>query len=362
MPQNTMGKHFNTPYYLPNFPWKRRRYATTVLAGHFDKSNVADFWRTPPLEERSQNVSGAMPVVQSNQGGTNLLGPTNGASGTDGTLAGRREAAGRGTAASSSTRTSQSSAPRSRASNATNPSAPKSSNSHRKNDQLRTTSSVAQPNAPKTKSNLHHVYSPAPQPAPRTIYNTTPIVGTSKRPATTESGGDARPAKKHRPSAPTQHPESSSTTAEITDELSSPIFPGLTISLPELTRAGTTIDDSSPSPDTLRHNLYMSLSPAPSSSSSVQAGVLGVGNGSKRTKVKKGWKGWIEVDPDVLPEPPSLIKIDEPVVLEKTRQTRSGRKFADVNKAAGIWEDDLEGQEHSFDSRQRSDTPLTDSD
>lgn len=64
------------------------------------------------------------------------------------------------------------------------------------------------------------------------------------------------------------------------------------------------------------------------------------GAGPARTKIKKGWKGWIEVESDAVPESPLLIKIDEPIVLGKTRQTRSGRRFADVN-GESVWEDEV---------------------
>jgi len=46
----------------------------------------------------------------------------------------------------------------------------------------------------------------------------------------------------------------------------------------------------------------------------------------RKSASRKGWKGWIEVDETVGP-PTTLIKLDEPAVIEPERRTRSGRNF-----------------------------------
>ena len=50
----------------------------------------------------------------------------------------------------------------------------------------------------------------------------------------------------------------------------------------------------------------------------------------RKSAFKKGWKGWIVVDEAVdgpPPAPKSLINLDEPVVIEAVRRTRSGRNL-----------------------------------
>ena len=344
-PQNTAANGLNKPFYIPGHVWPRRRFATTVLAGHFDKRpNVVSYPPAPPLEEREQNIADPASLSESFRDTTISTRAVN--EPLPGALppASGREAVARGSAATSSARASEPSARRPTTRRASTPSIPKAKASQTKSSEGRVSGTTQALNAPKNKSNLHHAHSPSHPLTPKATPNTQAGANNGKRPAANDSGGDARPAKKARPSAPTQPSTSSHSVARSPETLISPHLPSLTIAMPELTNAGTTIDSSSPSPNALMRGAFSfsSPSPAPSNVSNLapDAGAGRMGSeGPKRQKVRKGWKGWIEVDPDVLPESPLLIKIDEPVVLSKTRQTRSGRRFADINGDA-VWEDD----------------------
>jgi hypothetical protein len=341
-PQNTIASGLNKPFYIPGHIWPRRRFATTVLAGHFDKRpNVVSYPPAPPLEEREQNIANPASLSESfrdttistrtaNEPLTDPLPPASG-----------REAVARGSAATSSARASEASARKPPIRSTSIPSIPKAKASKVKNDEERVIGGPQALNAPKNKSNPHHVYSPAHPPTPKASSHALASANSGKRPAASDSGGDARPAKKARASAPTQPSTSAHSVAKSPEAIISPPLPRLSIAMPELTTAGTTIDSSSPSPNGLITGAFSSPSPAPSNVSNFGS-AAGAGRtdseGPKRQKVRKGWKGWIEVDPDVIPESPLLIKIDEPVVLSKTRQTRSGRRFADINGEA-VWED-----------------------
>jgi len=352
-PQNTTASGLNKPFYVPGHIWPRRRFATTVLAGHFDKRpNVVSYPPAPPLEEREQNIDDPASLSESFRDTSIPTRTANEPSSSALPLASGREAVARGTTATSGARASEPSARKPLIRRASTPSIPKAKAPQAKNSEGRMSGAVQALNAPKNKSNLHHVYSSAHVSTPKPIPNAQASANSGKRPAANDSGGDARPAKKARASAPTQPYTTSSSVAKSPEALISPSLPSLSIAMPELTTAGTSIDSSSLSPNALIAGAFSSPSPAPSSVSNL-ASTTGEGRtgseGPKRQRVRKGWKGWIEVDPDVLPESPLLIKIDEPVVLSKTRQTRSGRRFADIDGKA-VWEDDDEG---------RLDTPLS---
>ncbi|KAH7099809.1 hypothetical protein BKA62DRAFT_708879 [Auriculariales sp. MPI-PUGE-AT-0066] len=47
----------------------------------------------------------------------------------------------------------------------------------------------------------------------------------------------------------------------------------------------------------------------------------------RKTSIRKGWKGWIEVDETQLQPPTTLIKLDAPAEIITDRRTRSGRNF-----------------------------------
>ena len=49
-------------------------------------------------------------------------------------------------------------------------------------------------------------------------------------------------------------------------------------------------------------------------------------NERKFKALRKGWKGWVEVDVAAHPAPNNLIRLDQPLVLPE-RTTRSGRKI-----------------------------------
>ena len=341
-PQNTIASGLNKPFYIPGHIWPRRRFATTVLAGHFDKRpNVVSYPPAPPLEEREQNIADSSPLSESLHHATISTRMVNGPFSDALPPASGREAVARGSAATSSARAFEPSGRKPPIRSASIPSIPRAKASKIKNSEERVIGGPQALNAPKNKSNPHHVCSPTLPPTPKASSSAQDSANSGKRPAASDSGGDARPVKKARASAPTQPPTSTHSATKSPETIISPPLPSLSIAMPELTTAGTTIDSSSPSPDGLVTGAFSSPSPAPSSVSnfSAAAGTGRTGSeGPKRQKVRKGWKGWIEVDPDVIPESPLLIKIDEPVVLSKTRQTRSGRRFADINGDA-VWED-----------------------
>ncbi|KZS96260.1 hypothetical protein SISNIDRAFT_407264 [Sistotremastrum niveocremeum HHB9708] len=55
----------------------------------------------------------------------------------------------------------------------------------------------------------------------------------------------------------------------------------------------------------------------------------------KRVAVKKGWKGWLEVDEDELPKD-KLIELDSVPILQE-RRTRSGKNFDAIGEGHDTW-------------------------
>ncbi|KAF8321786.1 hypothetical protein DL93DRAFT_2163370 [Clavulina sp. PMI_390] len=366
----------NTPFtglYQPIYPlgrtWKRRRYATTVLAGHFSKpSGGASKVSAPPLEERAQNIATAAVGQDSAESIPFSTSVAKEPLKNEIKATKRREPVLRGGTATPASDSTHISAPKPLARSSSTNSIPK----------LKIKPPVARgsnrpPVAPAVeapkKAKLNAPPNPSPLSHPSLIVISKPSAatkGSGKRPAAADvhAHDDARPPKKARASAPPRGPASSTTYdgTEDVDELiddfdSSPMYPTLSLGVPELTKAGTTVDGSaSPSPKTLLHPPidFLSASPPPSRLSSShlkemltndideldpllaiepEVPIHSPKQPKKREKVKKGWKGWIEVETDAVAESPLLIKIDEPVVLPKTRQTRSGRHFAALKTA-----------------------------
>jgi len=59
----------------------------------------------------------------------------------------------------------------------------------------------------------------------------------------------------------------------------------------------------------------------------------------KRVAHRKGWKGWVafdELDPEATPDPTKLIELDRAVVLED-RRTRSGKNFDAIGEGKDTW-------------------------
>jgi len=126
-----------------------------------------------------------------------------------------------------------------------------------------------------------------------------------------------RPIKKARSS---HTPSSSATASTAIDPL--PFYPESDTNGTVKTALGHTSSSATPS-----------LSPSPPIH---LASPRQHSTGRRRVAVQKGWKGWVIADDDAIDES-RLIKVDEPIVLAKTRQTRSGRAFADIREY-GDWQ------------------------
>lgn len=210
-------------------------------------------------------------------------------------------------------------------------------------------------------------------------------VTSGKRGAPADGLDNLPPSKKARAVSVTERPTPNNTSSHTSNQVSTTPIPRYTTSPPSLSNSLTTVESRPSSPtlnhastNTRAHGTY-SISPQPSNASTSGtaggggAGVLGrsFSSANRRQPVKKGWKGWLLVEEDELPpESPTLIKIDEPIVLQKTRQTRSGRAFAgnanDLmvgvarSPAPDEWRDDLNVDPNDEnDDNDRSDTPLS---
>jgi len=172
---------------------------------------------------------------------------------------------------------------------------------------------------PRAQSNLRHILSQAiPGQTP------TPMSHSLKRSAADDASLDVPRAKKPRTSVSVASSASASTTLHPNDFYSD--VDNETIvsrhNNPLSNVIGKTRGSSATTP---------SLSPPPASSSPPPSSPATSTRPGKKQASKKGWKGWTEIATDNM-DTSRLLKIDEPIILHKTRQTRSGRKFADVQK------------------------------
>ena len=305
------------PWYCPVQPqMRRRRDATRVLAGAFDRRPfIQSYPPPPPFEEREQKILGIYPNGTVNDFGIDL--PADGRSGIiyDLYLANRplSDESADGSARQPGKRATDRPIPPP-SSKPLNPS-PEVQAMGTARKSAPTKNAVANKSqasqAPTTQSNQQ----PPATASTSQISSGSKQKSAGKRPSTSGSGTDGPAPKKLRLTISTAVHDSPSDPASTSNQTTD------IHQIPSLTREASTYSLS-----TLNATPPAEIPPSTplSQESPVQ-------ERPKRTKRKKGWKGWVEAKDGEELRKDKLVNLDSPQLLQGVRRTRNGTSYTSLS-------------------------------
>ncbi len=306
------------PWYCPVQPqMRRRRDATRVLAGAFDRRPlIQSYPPPPPFEEREQKILGIYPNGIVNDFGIDL--PADGSSGIicDLYLADRPhlDETADVSARQSGKRAVDRVIPSLSSKSLNPPSETLTTNAARKSAPIKNAvvnkSQATQP--PTTESNLELPVVTSTSQAP----NGTKQKSGGKRPSTSGGGTDGPAPKKLRLMISTpahDSPSDPASTPNHTTAIHQPSSPFRELSTYSLSTLNATPPAEIPPSTPASHE----------SPDQVKT----------KKKKKKGWKGWVEAtEGEELPKD-KLVNLDNPQLLKGVRRTRKGTRYTSLSEA-----------------------------